>query len=172
MCVCVCVLAALRAYLREGNCHVQPTSRGRRSPAPRHGVSGLRHTATRYVATVDALAGKIWESTDERVRFHGNSWRTELGNRHKNCVDEHIHRGTFLSCFSNRVHQWPSRAQLSEESHHYESILIRSSWRVSLQNVVHPCKEFNYSKVCESWVSFCLIRKNSFGCNSRTDDNT
>lgn len=52
--VCVCVLAALRAYLREGNCHLQQTSWGWRSPASSHGVSGLRHTATRYGATMDA----------------------------------------------------------------------------------------------------------------------
>lgn len=52
--VFVSFLAALRAYLREGNCHLQQTSRGWRGAAPSHGVSGLRHSATRYEAMVHA----------------------------------------------------------------------------------------------------------------------
>lgn len=52
--VFVCVLAALRAYLRKGDRHLQQTPRGWRSPASSDGVSGLRHTSTRYGAKVDA----------------------------------------------------------------------------------------------------------------------
>lgn len=104
VCSCVCVLAALRAYLREGNCHLQQTSRGWRSPASSHGVSGLRHTATRYGATADAL---IHSWRDLRLnrgacafscKFLANGAREQA----QNCADEQIHGGTFLSRFFKR----------------------------------------------------------------------
>ena len=146
--ICVFILAALRAYLREGNCHLQQTSWGWRSAAPSHGVSGLRHSATRYEAMVHA-----WINTVGRfLHFIScHCWWADLRNIQNFCRWADTARHTFEPLLYERVsqcwQQWPSTAQLSEASHYYESILIRSSWRDSLQNFAYPRREFSYSKV-------------------------
>lgn len=71
--MCVCVLAALRAYLREGDCHLQQTSRRWRSPSSSHGVSGLRHTATRY----GERTCNIWKTLYVSVQIVGIASRQD-----------------------------------------------------------------------------------------------